>query len=182
MTEQALPPSLPREPDPASFQTRATRAFYQEDPRLRSVVLATLLSLVPGLGQVYLGYVQQGFINALLIASLITLLTVDAGAFTPLLALFMVFYWLYNILDANRRALLLNQRTLGLAPGELPEDISPALRGSVFGGLTLIAVGLLALAHVRFGYSLAWVQHWWPLAIIGLGVHLVWKAVKASRS
>ena len=45
MTEQALPPSLPREPDPASFQTRATRAFYQEDPRLRSVVLATLLSL-----------------------------------------------------------------------------------------------------------------------------------------
>ncbi len=182
MTDQPLSASAPANPDPASFQARAVTTFYQEDPRMRSVALATLLSLMPGLGQVYLGYIQQGFINALVVASLITLLTVDAGTFTPLLALFMAFFWLYNIVDANRRALLLNQRILGLAPGELPEELSPALHGSVFGGLTLIVGGLLALAHVRFGLSLAWVQHWWPLALIGLGVHLVWKAVQASRS
>jgi TM2 domain-containing membrane protein YozV len=184
MSEQPLPLSAPLHPDPVpgSFQARGATTLYQEDPRMRSVALATLLSLMPGLGQVYLGYVQQGFINALVVASLITVLSVDAGAFTPLLALFMAFFWLYNVVDANRRALLLNQRILGLAPGELPEDLSPAFHGSVFGGLTLIVGGVLALAHVRFGFSLAWVQHWWPLAIIGLGVHLVWKAVKAARS
>ncbi|MBK9795119.1 MAG: hypothetical protein IPP58_01235 [Holophagaceae bacterium] len=168
--------------DAASFQTMVARTVYQEDPRLRSTTLATLLSLMPGLGQVYLGYIQQGFVNALVVASLITLLTVDAGTFTPLLALFMAFFWLYNIVDANRRALLLNQRILGLAPGELPADASPALQGSVFGGLTLIVGGVLALAHIRFGLSMAWVEHWWPLAVVGLGVYLVWKAVKTARA
>lgn len=182
MTEPSLPPGAPTDPAPGSFPARVAATLYQEDPRLRSVALATLLSLMPGLGQVYLGYIQQGFINALVVASLITLLTVDAGIFTPLLALFMAFFWLYNIVDANRRALLLNQRILGLAPGELPEDIGPAFQGSVLGGLTLIVGGVLALAHLRFGFSLAWVQHWWPLALIGLGVHLVWKAVKAPRT
>lgn len=175
-------PQHPTGPEAGSFQTMVARTVYQEDPRLRSATLATLLSLMPGLGQVYLGYVQQGFINALVVASLIALLASDAGALTPLLALFMAFFWLYNIVDANRRALLLNQRVLGLAPGELPEDVSPALQGSVFGGLALIVGGVLALAHVRFGLSMAWVERWWPMALIGLGVYLVWKAVKASRN
>jgi len=168
--------------DASSFQTMVARTVYQEDPRLRSATLATLLSLMPGLGQVYLGYIQQGFVNALVVASLIALLVADSGTFTPLLALFMAFFWLYNIVDANRRAILLNQRVLGLAPGELPEDISPALQGSVFGGLTLIVGGALALAHIRFGLSMAWVERWWPLAIVGLGIHLIWKAVKTSRN
>ena len=180
MSEQTLPPSAPSEP--GSFQARGATTLYQEDPRLRSVALATLLSLVPGLGQVYLGYIQQGFVNALVVASLIALLVADSGTFTPLLALFMAFFWLYNIVDANRRAILLNQRVLGLAPGELPEDASPALQGSVFGGLILIVGGVLALAHIRFGLSMAWVERWWPLAIVGLGIHLIWKAVKTSRN
>ena len=167
--------------EPASFLAMGTRAFYQEDPRLRSTALATLLSLMPGLGQVYLGYIQQGFVNILVVATLITLLARDPGALTPLLALFLAFFWLYNIVDAHRRSLLLNQRILGLAPGELPEDVRPALQGSVFGGLTLIAGGVLALAHLRFGLSMAWVERWWPLAVVGLGIHLVWKAVKTAR-
>lgn len=167
--------------EPAAIQTMVARTVYQEDPRLRSATLATLLSLMPGLGQVYLGYIQQGFVNVLVVGSIIALLAADAGALTPLLGIFLAFFWLYNVVDANRRALLLNQRILGLAPGELPEDISPALQGSVFGGLALIVGGLLALARVRFGFSLAWVERWWPVAVIGLGIYLVWKAVKASR-
>lgn len=181
-------PILPAEtnpglvPEAGSFQAMGARAVYQEDPRLRSAALATLLSLMPGLGQVYLGYIQQGFINSLVVASLIALLANEVGALTPLLAIFMAFFWLYNIVDANRRAILLNQRILGLAPGELPEDLGPTFQGSVFGGLALILGGILALARVRFGLSMAWMEHWWPLAIVGLGVYLVWKAVKQSRA
>jgi hypothetical protein len=187
MPLQPLNPTQPAEPgpgterEPGSFQTMVARTVYQEDPRLRSATLATLLSLMPGLGQVYLGYVQQGFVNSLVVASLIALLTSDVGNLTPLLAVFLAFFWLYNIVDANRRAILLNQRILGLAPGELPEDANPALQGSVFGGLALIVGGVLALAHLRFGLSMAWVERWWPVALIGLGIYLVWKAVKASR-
>ena len=184
---QPLTATPPADPDqgtgaePSAFQTRVARTVYQEDPRFRSATLATLLSLMPGLGQVYLGYIQQGFVNILVVASLITLLASDAGALTPLLAMFLAFFWLYNIVDANRRALLMNQRTLGLAPGEVPEDLSPALRGSVFGGLTLIAGGALALAHIRFGLPMAWLGQWWPVALIGLGIYLVWKAVKTPE-
>lgn len=168
-------------PEPGSFQTMVARTIYQEDPRLRSATLATLLSLMPGLGQVYLGYIQQGFINSLVVGSLIALLASNIGGLEPLLGLFLAFFWLYNIVDANRRAILLNQRILGLAPGELPDDVSPALRGSVFGGLALIVGGVLALAHVRFGLSMVWMERWWPLALVGLGIYLVWKAVKAAR-
>lgn len=183
---QPLPPATPTDPhpgtgqEPGSFQTMA-RTVYQEDPRLRSATLATLLSLMPGLGQVYLGYIQQGFVNVLVAGSTIAILNRHAGALEPLLGMFLAFFWLYNIVDANRRAVLLNQRILGLAPGALPEDVSPALRGSVLGGLALIAGGVLALANIRFGLSMAWVERWWPVAIIGLGIYLVWKAVKASR-
>src|SRR5664279_98830 len=52
MTEQSLPPGTPAHPDPGAFQARVTRTLYQEDPRMRSVALATLLSVMPGLGQV----------------------------------------------------------------------------------------------------------------------------------
>jgi hypothetical protein len=169
-------------PEAAAFPPPAQRPYYPEDPRLRSVALATVLSLMPGLGQVYLGYIQQGFLNILVVASLIALLAGDAGALTPLLGLFLAFFWLYNLVDANRRAILLNQRLLGLAPGELPEDLAPSLRGSIFGGLALIVAGLLSLAHVRFGLSLAWLHQWWPLAIIGLGIYLVWKAMTSPKA
>ncbi|MDP1830420.1 MAG: hypothetical protein Q8K67_00030 [Geothrix sp.] len=178
------PPADPQHPtgqEPGSFQAMVARTVYQEDPRLRSTALATLLSLMPGLGQVYLGYTQQGFINVLVVGSLFAILARNIGALEPLLALFLAFFWLYNIVDANRRAVLLNQRILGLAPGALPEDVRPALRGSVLGGLALIVGGVLALANIRFGLSLAWVERWWPAALIGFGVYLVWKAVKASR-
>lgn len=176
-------PDTPTAPasEPGSFQTMVARTVYQEDPRLRSTALATLLSLMPGLGQVYLGYTQLGFVHATVAGALIAILAPGAGALEPLLGLFLAFFWLYNIVDANRRAMLLNQRILGLVPGELPEEVSPSLRGSVLGGLCLIAGGTLALAHVRFGLSMDWVGRWWPVALIGFGVYLVWKAVKASR-
>lgn len=176
-------PDTPTPPaaDPGAFQTMVARTVYQEDPRLRSTALATLLSLMPGLGQVYLGYTQQGFINVLVVGSTIAILSRNIGGLEPLLGLFLAFFWLYNIVDANRRAVLLNQRILGLAPGALPEDVSPEIRGSVLGGLALIVAGVLALAHLRFGLSMAWVERWWPVALIGFGIYLVWKAVKAAR-
>jgi TM2 domain-containing membrane protein YozV len=141
------------------------------------VTLATLLSAFPGLGQVYMGYVGQGFFNAILVASLITLLASDLGALTPLAALFMAFYWLYNIIDANRKAVLYNEKVLGLPPGELPEDSAAGFQGSVGAGVLLIVVGGLALAHTRFAIPMAWVQNWWPAALVGAGAWLIWKAV-----
>lgn len=145
------------------------------DPRQKSPFLAGLLSVVPGLGQVYVGYYQRGFIHALVVASLITVMAAEIEALMPLTAVFMAFFWLYNVIDAARRAALYNQALAGLGEVELPEDFKmPGFRGSIVGGVLVIALGFLFLLN-NLGVSLEWLEDWWPLAVIGFGVYLVWK-------
>ena len=155
--------------------------YVQEDPRSKSPVLAAILSLMPGLGQIYLGYYVQGFTNILIIASLITLLARGVGDLTPLTALFMAFYWLYNVVDASRRASFYNQALAGLGPMELPKDIEmPGGGGSLFGGVALIVLGGLALAYTRFNVSMVWLERWWPAALVILGAYLIFKSFAAK--
>jgi hypothetical protein len=150
------------------------RAYYPHDPRHKSTLIAVLLSCMPGLGQIYIGYYQQGFINIAVVASLIALLSAGLGKLAPLAGLFLAFFWLYNIVDAYRRAALYNQAVTGLGPEELPEDIKlPRGKGSIFGGSILIVFGGLALAHTRWGYSMEWVEEWWPLALVLIGAYLI---------
>lgn len=158
------------------------RGYIQEDPRSKSPVLAAMLSLMPGLGQIYVGYYVQGFTNILVIASLIALLHHGIGALTPLGGLFLAFYWLYNIVDASRRAAFYNQALAGLGPMELPKDIEmPGGGGALFGGVALIVLGGLALAYTRFNISLAWLEHWWPLALVIVGAYLIYKSLAGKK-
>lgn len=148
------------------------------DPRRKSPLFASLLSAMPGLGQVYVGYYQRGFINAIVVSSLIALLSSDLGPLTPLAALFLAFFWLYNIVDAGRSALLYNEALAGRSGIALPEDLkAPALRGSIPGGLVIVAAGSLLLAHTRFGMPLDWVKQWWPAAFIVFGIYLVARSI-----
>lgn len=158
---------------PAGHYSAAAR-----DPRQKSPFVAGLLSAIPGLGQVYVGYYQRGFVHALVVATLISLLAAEGlGPLTPLASVFMAFFWLYNIVDAGRRASLYNQALAGVAEIDLPEDFkTPGFRGSVAGGVAIAALGLILLLHTRFGVSLDWVGEWWPAALILGGAYLVWKA------
>ena len=146
-----------------------------QDPRAKSPALACFLSMMPGLGQVYVGYYQRGFVHALVVSGLIALLASDVlGALTPLAALFMAFFWLYNIIDAGRRASLYNQLLAGTETIDLPKDFGkPSPGGMLFGGLALIAGGVLVLLHTQMGMSLDWVKDWWPVAPILFGVYLL---------
>ncbi len=158
-------------------QALPRRDYYQKDPRTKSPALAAFLSAMPGLGQIYVGYYQQGFIHVLVVGSLIAMLDTGIGGLEPLCGIFLAFFWLYNIVDAYRKAALYNQALAGLGPTELPEDIQmPGRQGSLLGGILLIVFGLLALAHTRFGYSLDWLEDWWPAVLILIGVYLVYKA------
>ena len=148
------------------------------DPRRKSPVLAMFLSAMPGLGQIYVGYYRQGFTNALVIGTIMTLLEPAPNDVVPLMALFMAFFWLYNIVDAGRRALLYNEALAGRSGIELPEESkSPGLRGSIFGGLAVAFVGGVLLSNTLFGVSLEWVAEWWPAALIIFGVYLAVRAV-----
>ena len=167
-----------QQPAPAPPPAQSLPAI--NDPRRRRPFLAGLLSIVPGLGQVYVGYYKRGFINAITVAVLITVTTLVENLI-PLVAIFLGFFWFYNIIDASRRASLYNQALAGGARVELPEDFeTPGLKGSLAGGTVLILIGLLLLSNTLFGLSLAWLEQWWPLAVVAFGGYLVYKAMQES--
>lgn len=156
------------------------------DPRAKSPALACFLSLMPGLGQIYVGYYQRGFIHALSFAGLIAVTaTLADREFTPLAPLtgvFMAFFYLYNVIDAGRRAALYNQALQGGAAIPLPSDMEqPAVRGSLFGGALLVIAGIVMLFHTRFDVSLDWIEDWWPVAPILIGAWLIYKNYEAGR-
>lgn len=164
------------EPSPPTQYPKAVG--IPNDPRQKSPVLAGLLSAMPGLGQVYTGYYQRGFIHAVVVAAVITLLASEnLGPFTPLFGFFLPFFWLYNMLDAARRAALYNQALAGMSEIDLPEDFRvPGFRGTILGGALIAAAGFVLLLHTRFDYSLDWIEEWWPVALIAFGAYLIFKA------
>lgn len=174
-TAERHPPEAPYDP---RYPHAARPLGVPNDPRQKSPFLAGLLSAMPGLGQVYVGYYQRGFVHALVVAVLLSVVSSgDLEALTPLAVVFMSFFWLYNIIDAARRASLYNQALAGIGEVDLPEDFKvPGFRGSVMGGTLIAAAGVVLLLHTRFGVSLDWLEEWWPAGLIGFGVYLVWKA------
>ena len=153
------------------------------DPRAKSWVFASLLSCMPGLGQIYIGYYRRGFIHIMTVAGIITMLASDVGELTPFLGLFLAFFWLYNIIDAGRRAALYNQALLGTETIEPPAEFgSMGWKGSLLAGLLLTAGGTLLLLHTRFDISLAWMEDWWPVGPIGVGVYLLIKAMQDRQA
>ena len=146
--------------------------------RRKSPAMATWLSCFPGLGQVYVGYYQTGFTFALTAAGSIAILSSSAGrGIEPFLGTFLAFFWIFNMIDANRRAQHYNRVVEGFGSEEIPEDFKSAGgRGSVPLGVILVGVGVLFLLDLNFGISLDWLENWWPLALVGFGGWLIFKA------
>jgi len=170
----------------ARLHPQADHAFrrkplYPEDQRFKSPALATALSLVPGLGQVYTGYYRQGFINILVVGSLVAILSgpeENIQGVMPLLVFFLVFFWLFNLVDSYRRASFYNQALSGTAVTELPQDFRlPEKHGSLLIGSLLVLAGIVISSHTIFGYSLEWLRRWWPAALILVGAYLVVQAI-----
>ena len=151
------------------------------EARRKSPGLASILSLAPGLGQVYLGYYTRGFTHLAVVAFTISILAEgDIPNFMyPLLGLFLPFFWLYNIIDAGRRAAYYNLVLEGgEADGLQPEFDMPQRGGSMAGGLALIIGGLYLLLHIQFDLSLQWLETWWPIIPVFIGIYLFMKGLR----
>ena len=152
----------------------------------KSPVLAGLLSLMPGAGQIYVGYYKLGFIHNIIFGMNIAFLAAAnpyVSRLLPAASIFLAFFVIYNIVDASRRATCYNLALDGVEGIELPSlnDASlpfQNLRGSVGGGVILIAVGAILLSNTLLGIPLDWLAAWWPVAPLGLGVHLLAKGLK----
>ena len=172
----ALPGPAPR----AAAQQPAISAY---DPRYKSPLVASFLSIFPGVGQIYVGYYRVGFTHAAIIASVITLLASDMDSlFRPFLAIFLGFFWLYNVIDAGRRAALYNHALRDGAVFEVPAPALAGGNGSLAGGVALIVIGILFLMNTALDYSMEWVADWWPMGPILFGVYLVYQAVTEKKN
>lgn len=151
--------------------------------RRKLPVLAGFLSLMPGLGQIYIGYYRRGFTHILIVASVITLLSSHGdNEVKPFLALFLAFFWLYNVMDAIRTAGLYNDAVAGMAPEDLRRElVLPGKGGSIAGGAGLIALGVLFFLNTMFDVPLTWLKDWWPVAPIGFGIYLLIRGIQDRR-
>ena len=46
----------------------------------------------------------------------------------------------------------------------------------------LVVFGLILFGHTMYNLSLAWLDQWWPMAIVILGAYLIYQAVMARRA
>jgi hypothetical protein len=175
-TEYEMPPQTPPAQAPATLPPPDRRERYVDDPRKKSVMWAVLLSAMPGLGHVYVGYYREAFRNIAVVCILVTMLSTNMlHNVEPPFLMFLVFFILFTIVDAGRRASLYNQALAGLRPMDLPEDMQlPPGRGSLVGGVLLVILGLLFFTNTMFGWSLYWVSRWWPLAFVAGGAWLIY--------
>lgn len=169
------------EPRPAEGAARGradlSASRFLDDPRRKSAWLAAILSAMPGLGQIYVGYYERGFVHALVVGGLIAIIAGGAvgGDIVGVVGFLLAFFWLYNVIDAARRASLYNQALSGLRPMDLPEDAkAPNAAGSLAGGIGFIAAGLVLFSNTMFGVSLRWVGQWWPMGLVVIGAWLVY--------
>lgn len=154
--------------------TAAGRRVRNPNLPYKSAVLATLLSLFPGLGQAYVGYYQLGFTYVMVMA--LTILTLSHNVMAPFFGPMLAFFWIFNLIDANRRAQNYNRALDGMESGDTPPDFDmPSLKGNTPVGALLVVAGVLILLDLNFDISLAWVESWWPVGLIGLGGWLVFK-------
>jgi len=169
-------------PEVASHGRVERRDRFVDDPRKKSVMLAMVLSLMPGLGQVYVGYYDLAFRNILVVCGLIAVVATMGDDLGPVVALFLAFFWLHNIVDAGRRASFYNQALAGIRPMELPEDVKAPQQalGSLAGGVLLVVVGVVLFLNTMFRIPLDWLAQWWPLALIGAGAWLIYADRRAK--
>lgn len=156
------------------LERTAPQGAHREALR-KSPVLAGLLSLLPGLGQVYVGYYLVGFIHLVVVGLVITMISSHHDAspdLAPFFGLFLSFFWIFNIIDAVRRANLYNAHLAG------GREVKPPTDSPLVGGIVLLIAGLVLTLEITMGIEMEFLETTWPLGILAAAAYLIWKYVR----
>ena len=139
----------------------------------KSVGLAIVLSLFPGLGQVYNGQPAKAFVFfSAWVGSIY-----GASEISPFPFAFLIpFVYFYNLIDAYRGANAVNARALGGLPTPEGDDLESPIWG---GGL--LVLGLLLLLNNLGWLHLASLARYWPVALIVAGAASLYGSVQRRR-
>jgi hypothetical protein len=135
----------------------------------KNLWVAGILSLLPGMGNIYNGLYIRGITFFLVVSGLMSLADRDEE-----FVFGIIFVWFFNIVDAVRQASLINYgyaQDLGLI--DMPAR-PKAGQGGLFLGVMLIFIGVFALLDRVFDIDLRWLIDAWPALLILIGGWLVW--------
>ncbi len=158
------------------------RIIIQQKPP-KSPALAAILSVIfPGTGALYNGQFSRGLLYIVIFAGLVTMQGHGSGQ--PFMGLILAGFYFFQIIDSINQAKLINERAAGAKPepssaGAAAEGLAPS--GSIFWGVVLVVLGgILLLANfdvIRYET----IFDFWPVAVIGLGLKLVFDAVARGK-
>jgi hypothetical protein len=136
--------------------------------RKSSPLIATLLSIVPGLGAAYNGQTSKAIVHFAIFASFFQMAVVTDGMAFFVLGLFGTL--LFAAVDACRTAQLMRA---GLAPDAEEDVIARRLYGNPLAwGVTLLILGTIFLLHTMLGIQLP-VRQFLPVALVALGAYML---------
>jgi TM2 domain-containing membrane protein YozV len=138
----------------------------------RSPTTAVWLSLIPGAGHIYVGFVAKGILLILLLGSTIQMVSHGADGF----GIVIPFIWLYAMIDAHRSAVEYNRN---VSEGGAPPSYKKFNVASWW-GYVLIVLGLLFAAENFDLIDFEWIWRLWPLVLIALGVYLLKRPAPAE--
>lgn len=140
----------------------------------RSPSAALWLSLLPGVGHVYLGQPIKGATIILLVASSIQIVEHGADGF----GIVIPFIWLFAMLDAYRTAVEINHAIdTGRAPVTAPSMAVPKWWGGI-----LIALGVVFLLENNGWVDFDFLWDFWPLALVAAGIYVLMRKPSELRS
>lgn len=131
----------------------------------RSPAAAVWLSLLPGLGHIFIGQATKGFAYALMTVGLIYIVEQADGPLGILIPIF----WVFVMLDAHRSAVETNR---AIDAGEQGAHLE-TLGGTPWLGWIAVGLGIFFLFNNLFGIDFDWLWRFWPLALIVIGVKLL---------
>ncbi len=136
----------------------------------KSSALATWLSILPGLGFIYLGLYLKGIAIFVFWIGLITFFGTANEELAPLIG---IGFWIFQLVYTNQEAKRLSRAKTDTI--ELEKEKKE--EASIVWGIIVLIVGILFLIH-NLGFDLSWLIKFWPLIIVGFGIHLILNALK----
>jgi TM2 domain-containing membrane protein YozV len=159
------------------------KIVIQQKPPKSPAVAAILSVIFPGAGALYNGLITKGILFILIFAGLVSIQDTPGGQ--PFKALLLAGFYIFQVIDSINNAKAINLAAAGGKPEEQTASaiVAQAIpSGSIFWGIVLIAIGVLAIL-ANFDV-IFWETLWqlWPVAVIVIGLKLVFDSVARAKN
>ncbi|HTW66789.1 MAG TPA: DUF5668 domain-containing protein [Bryobacteraceae bacterium] len=179
------PPAAPETPYTAPPPPYTAPQPSQTRPRSSndaSPGLAFLLGFIPGVGAVYNGQYVKGLIHVVILGFLIAIVNDEnlSANLQPLFGMMIAVWIFYMAFEAYHTA---KKRQLGELVDEFSSIVprhGPRARFPL-APTVLIVVGLIFLLHNLDILRISQMLRYWPIALIGFGVYMLYERVSASH-